>query len=293
MLDRLMPTWLRGHCRLGLSREAVSVLRLGAARKSAPCVAERPLTDIAAATPDALAAQIAAALDEAGAGGVPLYATFGDDLVRYFIVTPPGNAARIQDLRAAAAVRFQMLYGEPASAWQLVADWHATAPFLACAVPQRLNTALQLAVKMQRGYLVSVTPNFVAAWNRWRRHLAADAWLATLHERALTLGLVAGAKKPRLAAVRTLLLPEDTPPIAWLREQVARAALLDNLPAPSALHLHGPRLEAWQSRVAPNDASHDERGMAVRWCTSGKATPGPESSRSSAALQLAWGGATP
>ena len=265
------------------------MLRLGAARKSAPAVTERPLADLSGTAPDALAGQIAGALDEAGGSGLPVYATLADDLVRYFIVTPPGNAARMQDMRTAAGVRFQALYGEPMSAWQIVADWHATTPFLACAVAQRLHTALQLAVKMRRGYLVSVTPNFVAAWNRSRRQLAADAWLATLHDGALTLGLVADTKKPRLAAVRTLVLSEDAPPMAWLREQVARAALLENLPAPSVLHLHGPQLDAWHSRAA----SSGEAGTAVRWCTSGKAAPGPENGRASAAVQLAWGGATP
>lgn len=293
MLKRLTlkPTWRwrRGHCRLGLSRDAVSVLRMDASRKAAPVLADRPLPDLPGAAPDALAEPIAAALDGAGGKGLPVYATLGDDLVRYFIVTPPSNSARMQDLRAAAAVRFQMLYGEPASTWQLVANWQATAPFLACAVSQHLHAALQLAVKAQGGCLVSVMPNFVAAWNRWCRRLTVDAWLATLHDGTLTLGLVADAAKPRLVAVRTLALPGDAPPLAWLREQVARAALLDNLTAPSTLHLHGPQLDAWKS----DDAPPGTQGMAVRWCAPGNAALGQESGRASAATQLAWAGAMP
>ncbi|HEY3596121.1 MAG TPA: hypothetical protein VGL08_01195 [Paraburkholderia sp.] len=289
MRERLMPAWLRGHCRLGLSREAVSVLRIGASRKSAPVVVDRPLPDLAQAAPDELAAQIAVALDEAGGRGLPVYATFADDLVRYFIVTPPGNSARMQDLRAAAEVRFVVLYGESAAGWQLVGDWQAAAPFLACAVSQRLHTALQLAVRTQRGCLVSIAPNFICAWNRWRRRVAADAWLATLHDGTLTLGLVASGARARLAAVRTLALPEDAPPLAWLHEQVARAALLDNLQAPSVLHLHGPLLDAWQ----PHAASSGDAGMAVRWCAADQAAPGLAGTHLSAAAQLAWGGATP
>ncbi len=299
MRERSLLAWRRGHCRLGLSRGAVSVLRmdkgrLGTANKPAPRVAERLLSGLATAAPDELAAHIGAALEEAGGGGLPVYATFGDDLVRYFIVTPPANGARMQDLRAAAGARFQMLYGESASAWQLAADWQAATPFLACAVSQRLHTALQLAVDTQRGCLVCVAPNFVAAWNRWRRRLAADAWLATLHGRTLTLGLVAGAaRQQRIAAVRMLTLPEDAPPLDWLREQVARAALLDNVTAPSVLHVHGPQVAAWQHAGAAPGAT----GMAVRWCTAGNLAPASAATAAgsglSAVAQLAWGGAAP
>jgi len=305
---RALRAWRgpRGHCRLGVSREAVSVLRVGASRRSAPVVAERALSDLGVAPPDALAAQIAAALDAAGGSRLPVYATLGDDVVRYFIVTPPGNGARMQDLRAAAAVRFQVLYGEPAASWQIVADWQAATPFLACAVPQRLHTALQLAVAARRGCLVSVMPDFVAAWNRSRRHLKADTWLATLSDGVLTLGLIAGAPDaadvasaakaatPHLAAVRTLVLPDETPPIAWLREQVARAALLDNLTAPSVLYVHGPRIDGWSAGSATTaSVSSGDAGMSVRWCAPGDIPFVADGNRVSATSQLAWGGATP
>jgi hypothetical protein len=259
MRDRLIRMWARGHCRIELSREAVSVLRVSGSRKAAPGWVHQPLH--AAAPADALAAQIATALEAAGIERMAVHATIADDLVRYFIVTPPANGASMQDLRAAASVRFQMLYGEPLSDWHLAADWQAAAPFLACAVAQRLHAALQVGVTAQRGCLASVTPEFVAAWNRSRRPLGADAWLATLRHGALTLGLVARARKPRLAAVRTLVMPDALPSMAWLREQIARAALLDNLPAPSALHIHGKPFDAWQTQAA---ASNDA-GLTVHW----------------------------
>lgn len=289
-----MPEWMkhirpRGHCLLGLSRETVSVRHMGVSRKSTPVRVEVPLPDLHGAVPDTLAEPIAAALNAAGGNGRPVYATLADNLVRYFIVTPPGNSARMQDLHAAAAVRFQVLYGEPVQAWQLVADWQVTAPFLACAVSRRITTALQHAVSAERGCLVSVTPNFVAAWNRSRRQLGANAWLATLADRALTLGLVADAAKPRLAAVRTLALPEEAPSMAWLREQVARIALLDNLPAPSVLHVHGPRFDAWR----PGAASYGEPGTNVQWCAPDHAASGLHGTGGLVAVQLARGGAAP
>jgi hypothetical protein len=249
-------------------------------------MADRPLPEWPGAALDELAAPIASALDAAGGARLPVHATFGDDLVRYFIVTPPSNAARMQDLRTAADVRFQMLYGESTSAWQLVADWQASAPFLACAVPEAFHRALQAAVKTQRGCLVSAMPNFVAAWNRLRRHLGADAWLATLASGVLTLGLVAVADsaKPRLAAVRTLALPDDLPS---LRERVARIALLDNLPAPSVLHVEGRQSDAWQSPSLP----HAQEGMTAHWYAPGNAAPGPEGNGASASALITAHGA--
>ncbi|MDC6127613.1 Lrp/AsnC family transcriptional regulator, partial [Burkholderia gladioli] len=59
---------------------------------------------------------------------------FADELARYFIVTPADNSRRLQDLRAAAEVRLQMLYGDDPVRWQILADWQAAEPFLACAV---------------------------------------------------------------------------------------------------------------------------------------------------------------
>lgn len=266
MRDLLTRLRLRGHCRVVLSQESVSVQRVGASRTAATVIG--PLGMLAdMPNADTLASQIASALDEAGGNGLPVYVTLGDELVRYFIVTPPANAARMQDLRAAAAVRFQTLYGDTEAAWQLTADWQAAEPFLACAVWRNVLTALRLAVAPGGGCLVAVTPCFVNAWNVLRGELGANAWLATLRDGALTLGLVVNAPKPRLASVRTLVLPEPVPPLPWLRERVARAALLDDVTAPDVLHIHGPQIDGWH----PGSASPGEAGMNVHWHESGAA----------------------
>lgn len=285
-LRRLAP---RGHCRLSLSREAVTVQCTGASRKAPARFVERPLPTAADASAESLAALIAAALDEAGGSGLPVHVTFADALVRYFIVTPADNGVRMQDLRAAAAVRFQTLYGDDPAAWQVVADWQAAEPFLACAVSRLWSDVLQQAVAAGRGCIVSAMPEFVAAWNRSRRELGADTWLATRGERALTLGLIAAAPRPRVAAVRTLALPEPMPSITWLREQVARAALLDDLPVPSTLLLHGPRCDAWQ----PGASDFADPGMTLRWCDpADRARSGSGRGDTSPAVPLAWSGPT-
>ncbi|HTJ95078.1 MAG TPA: hypothetical protein VL424_18445 [Pararobbsia sp.] len=222
---------------------------MNGSRSAAPVELQRALESADLLEADRLGALLGAALDEVDAQGLPTHVTLADDLARYFIVTPPANSARVHDLRAAASVRFQSLYGDMASGWHLHADWHAAEPFLACAVPRGVTAALEQAVHTRRGCLLSVTPNFVGAWNRSRQSLGANAWLATLDERALTLGLVAATPKPRLASVRTLLLPEPVPPLDWLRDHIARMALLDDVSPPSALFVQGTPVAAWSTDV--------------------------------------------
>jgi hypothetical protein len=290
MLERWLKRYTRrGDCRLALSRGTLRARRVGASRKVPALFVERPLPAGAEASPETLAALIAAVLDESGCSGLPVHVMFADELVRYFVVTPADNSVQMQDLRAAAGGRFQSLYGDDPAGWQLVADWQATEPFLACAVSRRWSDALQRAVALGRGCVVSAMPEFVAAWNRSRRELGADTWLATRGEHALTLGLIAATSRPRVAAVRTLALPDPVPSIAWLREQVARAALFDNLPAPSALLLHGPRCDVW----LPAATDFSDPGMTVRWGESGdRTTPGANGAAAGPVEPLAWSGPT-
>lgn len=280
-MKRLAP---RGHCRLALSRTTVTVRRVGASRKVPAPFVERPLPE--AGAPEVLAAAIGAALEESGGHGLPVHASFADELARYFIVTPADNSRRVQDLRAAAEVRLQMLYGDDPARWQILADWQAAEPFLACAVSRAWAGALQAGVATARGCLVSAMPEFVAAWNRSRRELDAGTWLATRGERALTLGLIGAAPRARLAAVRTLALPEPAPSLGWLRQQVARMALLDNLPAPAALLLHGPRCEPW----LPGATDFTEPGLTVRWAESAERASVGGGPLAEPAAPLAWSG---
>ncbi|WP_181885448.1 hypothetical protein [Trinickia dinghuensis] len=209
--------------------------------------------------PDALEDSISAVLASVG-GRLSAHVTLNDDIVRYFMVTPPANGLRMQDLRGAADMRFQTLYGESVAPWQLVADWQADGSFLACAVPRRVLDALRAAATAQRASLVSVTPAFVVAWNGMRRDLSANAWLATLNGGVLTLGVIAGSAPFKLAAVRTLVLRGDDWSTASLREEVERTALLEDVPLPTLLHVRGPSSAALQS-----ESARPVEGIDVRW----------------------------
>lgn len=268
MRDRLMRIVRGEQCRLDVGRTLVVARRESGAQKRSAATAHRSMADCLDLASDELRASISAVLGDIGCRGLPVRALLDDDVVRYFMVTPPSNAASMSDLRSAADVRFEGLYGEPVAPWHVMADWQGGVPFLACAAPRHVIDALRLAVAPRRTTLVSVTPNFVAAWNRLRHDVSADAWLATLSGVTLTLGIVVGASRPRLAAVRTLVFKDDRHSVGRLCEQVAYAAMLEGVPLAASLHVRGLPPEALPSQSVPGQ----ESAMVVHWHRADDAT---------------------
>ena len=239
---------LGARVHLGLSENGMAVVRTGSGwRAQSTLLADQPLADNADQEPQRLAAQCAAILADAGCAGLPLCITLGDEWVRLFMVAPPQNASSLTDLQAAAAMRFQALYGESPSAWQLEADWNAGNPFLVCAMPIPLLAALRRIAADNKLPLLSIQPQFVAAWNRYCRALPADCWFGVVQERRLTLGVVASTPKRRLEAVRTIAISANDHDPRWLQDQLARVGLQLNLPTPGQLQLVGNQRQYWSA----------------------------------------------
>lgn len=270
---------------LGLSEGGIAVIRTSSGwRAQSTLLADQPLADHGILEPQRLAAQCAAILADASCAGLPLCVTLCDEWARLFMVTPPQNAGRLSDLQAAAALRFQSLYGEPPSAWQLEADWNAATPFLVCALPRPLLAALQQIAADNKLPLLSVQPQFVTAWNRYYRVLPNDCWFGVMQEQRLTLGVIAAKPKKQLAAVRTVAMSANCHEPRWLQEQLARVALQLNLSAPGQLHLVGNQQQYWMGATSTAGAP------TVRNLEQ-KSTNGTASSTSrSAALLLAHSG---
>jgi hypothetical protein len=231
--------------RIGLSTTGVAILRTGGWGKSATILADHPLAEDAVQTPARLALQCTTILADADCAGLPLSVTVGDEWARLFMVTPPHNSGRLQDFHGAAAMRFEALYGEGMGDWLVQADWQAREPFLACALPCSLLETLRQVAHDRALHLMSVMPQFAVVWNTWNRKLDSGAWFGLVHEHKLTLGAIAPAPRPRLCAVRAMPIPSDGDNPRWLAEQVARAALRLDLPAPSRLQLAGNRQRYW------------------------------------------------
>lgn len=234
--------------RIGISSRGLAVLGI---RGRLPPQADI-LADLQFSPSGDLSADIGDRLDgvlrDAQAARLPATVVVADDLARFFMVTPPHNATGLQDCKAAAGMRFNALYGEPADSWRLAADWNVDKPFLACALPGRLLDAVFRVAGIHRLVLVEVVPHFVAAWNTCSPAVKPDAWFGVLHDDMLTLGATA---QGGLVSVRTTALPADGEHgPGWLGRYVAREALRLGLDAPARVQLYGDVGEQWTAPEA-------------------------------------------
>lgn len=173
----------------------------------------------------------------------PARVVVADELARTWQVSPPSGTARMADLEAAAALRFQLLYGEPAAGWQLAGSWDPFRAFTAAALPRALHDAIAQVAAEHRVTLVEVVPQFIAGWNRWCHMISPDSWYGLVHDSVVTFGIPAGAS---LGAVRAVQVPAGAD-ARWLEAHAAREALRLGVPAPARLQLSGQVPEAWPS----------------------------------------------
>jgi hypothetical protein len=240
-----------GHSlRIDASASAVRLQRISRWRGDPlTLIAEQAIAPSAEHPFDAIANALRALLGEQEFGGWPASVVLGDELTRMWRVTPPPGAARLADIEGAAGLRFQALYGEAPSAWQVSADWSTTGPFFAAAVPRALLALLQLVAEEFKLTIVAMEPQFVAHWNRWRRGVKQGAWFGIVHENLLTLGAVESDGRG-MRAVRVLPVPNGADHY-WLTQTLKREALLLDMGAPQLLQVCGAAPEAW-TRPAAN-----------------------------------------
>lgn len=215
---------------LGVTKNSVSLVHMPSRwqHKAAP------LLDAPLAGPAELASLLAAPMAGGRFAGLKLAVTLGDDCVRLFMVPPLRNATGLQDIKAAAAMRFHKLYGEDPASWVIECDPSATRPFLACAMPAALQSAIRSAAQNNKLRLTRITPLFVLCWNQVCHHLG-HAWLGVVQGGSVTLGCVGSGD---LAAVHRLHPPAGADAV-WLRQQVRAAALRFGLEEPAEVKLFG------------------------------------------------------
>ncbi len=204
---------------------------------------------------DAIANALRAILGELGeldAAGRSVSIVLADELTRMWRVTPPPGTEHMADLQAAAGLRFQSLYGETPAAWQVAADWSATQPFFAAAVPRALLAVLQAVAQDCKLSIVAIEPRFISAWNRSRRGLKQGAWFGHVHDELLTLAATEADGKG-LRAIRPLPIPPGANH-DWLTQTLRREALLLELDAPLLLQVNGSIPDSWTRPVA--NSSH-------------------------------------
>lgn len=226
--------------RIGVSSHAVSLMRCGW-RGGVIALAEQAVAPGGDGF-EAHALALRALLADSGHAGWPVGFVLDDTLVRLWQVPPPPLAGEMSDLAAAAAVRFQVLYGESAAAWQVTAGWDAQQPFFAAAVPRALLAVLRHAAAEHGLAVIGIAPHFVTAWNRWCGTLKPGAWFALMHEQLLTIAAIDGK---RLCAVRAVPAPLGADH-DWLTATVLREALLLDMTAPALLQVAGRLQQPWR-----------------------------------------------
>ncbi len=226
----MIEAW-RGEWRVGVSAQAVALLRTEGwpARRTRLVAAEALRADEAPAA-EALSAVLARLWSACEGGPRAARLLLAEPWTRLWMVVPPANARRIADVEAAAAARFEALYGEPAAGWQIAADGHASRPFLAAALQRPLFAALQQVAADSGRVWVEAVPAPVAAWNAGRRQLRDGAWLGVFHDAVLTLLAV---QDGHLRAVRRVGWAQE--PTANLAAVLEREALRLGLQAPTEL----------------------------------------------------------
>jgi len=237
-----MPRLPGQSLRLGLGHDSLALVRVGRVfGRGATVLAEARLAD--AHDSASLRQGLRALLAEVRVTGWPLSVVLADELVRMWQVAPPSNAARPADLEAAASMRYQALFGAPSGGWKIAADWQATRPFLAAALPLALIGVLEEAAREARCHLVEIVPQFVAAMNAWRRQHRPGAWFGLVHGQVLTLAAYDGRA---LAALRTAVVPPGADR-EWLESHVAREALRVGVGRPERVQVCGPAPRSWAS----------------------------------------------
>lgn len=240
-----MRNWINPLLQIDIERNALRLSRVEPAWKksSATLLAQVHIADDVPWSAASMALRLRELLAAAKCDGMRTRVVLADDLVRYFTVTPPKNARRLADCRAAAAMRFQALYGEAPGGWTIEADWHAHEPFIACAIPTEMTGAISAAVAERQVSVTELVPEFVAAWNGARKKLRNGAWLILARGNDVTVGAIHEA---RLRAIRSLSPTDETEVVlSWLPQRLCREALLLGLPAPTRIIMTGDMPAGW------------------------------------------------
>lgn len=233
--------------RIGVSNAGLALLKTSRwSGERAAVVAEHAFAPSEGAGAQQVAQGLRALLGGASWARWPVSVVVADGLARIWHVTPPPGSARLADLEAAAALRFQALYGEPAALWQIAAGWDAQRSFMAAALPRALLEAVGEAAREHRLAVVEIVPQFIAGWNRWCPKMVRGAWYGLAHDGVLTLGVT---DRSGVCAVRAAPVPPNAD-AAWLAAHVAREALRLGVPEPEHLQLSGQVPQAWRDAAA-------------------------------------------
>ena len=187
----MSPSW-RDQIRISLLPHQVTLTRVRRGwtpridmQRVLPCTAVQP-----GAVPwQATLAALAEALPEFTARRGDVEVILSNHFVRYVLISHSDQISSAAEEQALVRHRFVRTYGGGAENWVLrLSDIGAHAGLrLASAVDAGLLESLSTLFRPGRLILRSIQPYLMAAFNRWRPHLAGDAWFALIEPGRLCL----------------------------------------------------------------------------------------------------------
>jgi hypothetical protein len=198
--------------RIGLAPERVDLARLGFAASNTPA------KQISVDCPrDPGKPSWAAALDGLD-GALTGFAARGDSVavvlsnhwLRYLVIPWQPQVSDASELDALVRLSFERIFGETAGAWTLhCSTWGYGEASVACAIDTALVSALRERLSAHKLRLVSMQPLLMAAYNEWRRDLAASSALALIEPGRLCLNLMQDGHWSEIISRRTTTRPAD------------------------------------------------------------------------------------
>ena len=176
--SRLGAPWqARAQLDVGSDRLRLQVLRRGLRTLKLDHAFAEMVMPVHSSLADAMSSLLGGAATKLGRTRVDV--TLDDTVVRRFSVMPPAGVRALADLRAAAALRFERLYGESLDGgWRFDAAWHARRSFVVVAMPCATQDALLEPLAAARWPVRSMAPNFVRQWQAQRGRLnRSGIWL--------------------------------------------------------------------------------------------------------------------
>ncbi len=187
-------------------------------------------------------ARLADVLTEPTWHGAAARVIVADHWARYGVV--PWPATRLDAAGRLTHARYVLgdTYGEAVADWSVtLADTPPGRPFVACAMPPTLRTALQQTLAPARLELISIQPQLVVAFNACRDRLPADdTWFVSLDDGTLSAVHLSNGVWDRVHMAR---LPANW--VIELERLQAFGRLTRTADGPGRMFVHAP---AWMRR---------------------------------------------
>jgi len=139
----------------------------------------------------------------------PMQVTVGDDLLRWWMVSPPAGISSLAELEGFARLRYEELHGSSLKGWVLRARWFVSGASVCCALPASLVEGVR-ALKWRgaaRPQLIPASRRLLSHWRAPARAAEQVVVCMSDEHRALLWWLAGG----RPVRVRSLPVPASDP----------------------------------------------------------------------------------